>query len=114
MSHPISEPFILEVTIPSGDAVSDAIHVANSTPKAFHLPTIDNSKLTFLGSADGSTFYNVYDSTNSEVEEPATTGQLYLDAPDALRGVNYVKIRTGTSASPVSQSAERTITVVCK
>lgn len=108
------ESVIATFTIASGDSLSNAQHVGIGNPVAIALPTIDSSKITFQGSVDGTTFYDLYDATNAEVEEPTTTGQLYLDLPAAVRGVEYLKIRTGTSATAVSQSAERTIHVVIK
>lgn len=114
MSSNIASPAVATFTIASAASLSDALHIGIMEPVAIALPTIDSAKITFQGSVDGTTFYDVHDSTNSEVEEPATTGDLYLDLPDALRGVNYLKIRTGTSAVAVAQSAERTIPVVLK
>lgn len=112
--HSMVESVVAPFTIASGSALSDAQHIGIGNPSAIALPAIDNAKITFQASVDGTTWYDVYDATNAEVEEPATTGQLYLDLPSALRGVEYLKLRTGTSSSPVSQSAERTIHVIIK
>lgn len=107
-------PVLLTFTISSGSSLSDAQYVGHRQPLGIHLPTIDSAKLSFVGSYDGATFFDVYDTSGSEVTEPSSTGELFQDAPDALRGVNWLKIRTGTSGSGASQSAERSIVVVCK
>lgn len=109
-----SQPEIITFTISSGSSLSDAHFIGDRVPLALYVPTIDSAKLTFQASISDSTYYDVYDATNSEAELPATTGDRVFDAPDALRGVNYMKIRSGSSGSAATQSAERTIEVVCK
>lgn len=114
MAHPITSPTILEVTIASGESLSAAVHCGIMEVKGFYLPTIDSAKLTFQASADGVNYYEMNDATNSVIDEPTTTGDIYLAAPSGMEGANYLKVRTGTSGTAVTQSAERTIHVVLK
>lgn len=75
----------------------------------------DAANLTFQGSADGGqSFSNVYDSTGNELTVTAAAARyIYLD-PSAFVGLNQIKVRSGTSASAVNQTAARTLTIVTR
>ena len=75
----------------------------------------DAASLTFQGSADGGvTFSNVHDSSGNELSVTTAAGRyVYLD-PSAFVGLNQIKIRSGTSGSPVNQTAARTLTIVTR
>lgn len=73
--------------------------------------------LTFTAaSTSGGTFQNVYDDAGDEVTvQAAASRSIGVDyAAGALAPWRYVKVRSGTSATPVAQAAERTITLVLK
>lgn len=78
--------------------------------------TWTSAAITFQGSNDGVTFYNIYDSTGTEVTIPAAThASRAYELPAAVMNFRFIKIRSGTTASPVTQSSgPYTITVCLK
>lgn len=64
--------------------------------------------MTFQVSVDGEKFYNLYEHDGSEVE-------FTVDVDSALfASFPYIKIRSGTSSTPVVQAAERVITLISR
>lgn len=67
--------------------------------------------LTFQGSIDGTTFYDVYNDAGDEYLIPTAASRIIiLNVPLSFF---YAKIRSGTTGSPVTQAAARTITLIC-
>lgn len=105
----------VQVTIADEAALSGAAFIGAAEIVGISVPTIDSAKLTFQGSADGVTYRDLYDSTPAELEWAASTGDYFATLPANLKGVNYLKLRSGTSASPVNQTtAAVTFTLVLK
>jgi hypothetical protein len=69
------------------------------------------STLTFLVSLDGTTFYDLYDETSTEVSitTSASANRAYRLNVPSLLGWNKFKIREGTSASPVAQQTNNVV-----
>lgn len=72
--------------------------------------------LSFQGSHDGGTFYDLYDDQGNEVTVSVAAQQFVaFDAEDVnLRAPVQLKIRSGTSGTPVQQGSERTLYLVCR
>lgn len=67
--------------------------------------------LTFQVSLDGETYTNMwYDGAEYEVTAAASQ-YIVLDAKDFV-GIRYLRVRSGTSGTPVNQGGARTVTVV--
>lgn len=111
---PLAGANVLTVTIANGASLSDAAAIGAGTLIGIQLPTLTSAALTFQGSFDGTTFAEVVDASNSAVSFTATTGAIYIKAPADLVGVPYLKVRSGTSGSPVNQGAARTIRLIVK
>jgi len=111
---PLADANVLTVTIANGASLSGAAHIGAGTLVGIQLPTITSAALTFQGSVDGTTYVEVVDASNTAVSFGATTGALYIKAPADLAGVPYIKVRSGTSGSPVNQGGARTISLVVK
>ncbi len=106
---------VVQVTIADEAALSDAAFIGTAEIVGISVPTMDNAKLTFQGSHDGTTYRDLYDSTPAELEWATGTGDYFATLPANLKGVNYLKIRSGTSASPVNQTtAAITFNIVLK
>ena len=108
-----STPYI-EVTIANGGNLSGMAELHGATIAALILPTIDNAAITFQGSGDRINFKNVYDDQGNEVSIVASTGDRAVRAPAVVGSFKYIKVRTGTSGTPVNQTAARTIGIVLK
>lgn len=76
----------------------------------------DAADLTFQASFDeGGTYQDIYDDLGSVILIPAEAGQTISIVINAITfaGVRYIKIRSGTTAVPVVQTASRTIKIIC-
>jgi hypothetical protein len=74
----------------------------------------DAAGLSFQGSTDGTTFSNLF-TTSGELTFPSVAaGTMLLFDSRLTAGVRWLKVRSGTAASPVAQSASRTILLVSR
>jgi hypothetical protein len=104
------------VTIASAGSLSGAVYLGGYKYFTIIMPASwTAANLTFQGSDDGSTFYNLYADGSEVVETTGTAGAAYVLNSNVLAfgSVGYVKIRSGTSATPVAQADARTIKIVC-
>ncbi|GIQ73197.1 hypothetical protein [Bradyrhizobium sp. RD5-C2] len=104
------------VTIALGASLSGALYVGEKIAVGILMPAAgwDAAALTFLASVDGQNFSSVYDSSGNELTvQVAASRYIYLD-PTAFVGVNQIKVRSGTSAAPVNQTAARALTLVTR
>ena len=96
-------------TILSGASLSPAI----SLPEGFILTGVQMPSvwtagdLTFQVSIDGETYNNAHDEVGTEITAVAAASR-FIRIPE-LGAVRHVKIRSGTSGTPVNQAADRTI-----
>ena len=98
-------------TIANAGNLSAAVYVGN-TPVRITMPAAwTTANLTFQVSQDGTTFYNKYDQHNTEFEVKAAASRSIDLDPGGWLAAPYLKIRSGTSGTPVAQDAERLITL---
>ena len=102
-------------TIASGTSLSGAADLGTGRIVGLVIPASwTSAAITFQGSADGSTYFDLYDDA---IERTIASGSvaasrfLALSLGDWL-GIRAVKLRSGTAASPVNQPADRVITLV--
>lgn len=108
-------PEARSVQIPANAALSDAIDLDGVTLVGIQMPSAwDAANLTFQVSVDGSTFANLYDQAGSEVTVNASAGRYIVVDHLTFLGIRYLKVRSGTSAAPVNQTASRVLTVVVR
>jgi len=112
----ISRAHTVDVVIADEASLSDSQEVGSGEIAGLAVPTIVSAALTFQGSVDGTTFFDLYDNDGTtETAIGASTGGRFFAAPAALSSVPYLKVRSGTSAAAVNQtSGPITITVVFK
>lgn len=80
--------------------------VAIGMPAAWTTATLTFS----VASASAGTFNNLYDDAGSEVEFAAAASRHIMIAnPATFYGARYMKIRSGTSGTPVTQASSRTV-----
>jgi hypothetical protein len=70
----------------------------------------DTATITFQGSMDGATWQNLYDETGGEVTLQAAAGRYIVVPPALMAGLPWVRVRSGTSGTPVNQTADRLLT----
>ena len=106
------------VTIANGASLSGALDLHGCHVVAIAMSAAwTAAALTFQGSADGTTYYNVYDDAGNELS--LTTAALrYVvfdnDTKDNLSGIRWIKVRSGTAATAANQGAERILTLVAR
>lgn len=101
-------------TIANGESLSTVVHLGQRRMFGLQLPTITSAVLTFSVSYDGETYVDLYDDAGTEVSLTVSTGARFVvfSTPAKFLGVQRLKIRSGTSGTPVNQGAERLIRVV--
>jgi hypothetical protein len=104
----------IAVTITSGASLSGAIPLGDSALVAIAMPAAwDTAAITFQASVDGTTWGELQ-GISAVVSVTAAAGQVIAIDPAIWRGINMIKVRSGTSGSPVTQSADRALTLVTK
>ena len=102
----------MQKTIPNGEALTSAINLDRNTMLGIGIPDPWTAAvLTFQASMDNSTFYDMRNAEGTEFEVPVTAGDWIAFHPDDFRSPLYVKIRSGTSAAPVNQGADRELAI---
>lgn len=105
----------LDVVIASGGSLSPVVDLGSLTPLGIVMPAAwDAAGLTFMVSADGTTFYDLYDDAATEVAVAADASRVVRLDPANWAGFRYIKIRSGTTGSPVNQNADRTLTLLLR
>ena len=82
-------------------------------------PVWTAANITFQVSCDGgATYGNLFDDNGTEIAiaSPAVNNFIALANRPAYvwRGINLLKVRSGTSASPVNQAAATTVTLIAR
>ena len=114
MLSPTRRP--LDTTIANGAWLTDAIDLDNEVLAAIKTPSAwTTAAISFQASIDGTNFDDLYDSGGTEVS--IASGNVAANRfvafqsslIDLLRGVRYIKIRSGVTGAPVTQSGLRTL-----
>lgn len=104
----------MKATIASGASLSGAVKLAGAGISGLNMPaTWTTANITFAASEDddAGTFNAVYDQYGAEYTVTAAASRYIVVDPAMFVGMFAVKIRSGTSASPVNQSGDRSIVV---
>ena len=103
----------LDVVIAKGESLSVAYNLRGKIPVGIYMSGAwTAADLTFRVSPDGLTYYNL---TPSAGEYTVTTSAgVFVPLPaENFAGVNFIKVRSGTSAVPVNQGAARALVLMC-
>jgi len=104
----------LSATIASGASLSGAVAISYLVPVTIVVPAeFDGTAITFQGSLDGTTFYNLYDEAGTEINFPASASRIIKVTNLAyFYGLEYIKVRAGTAASATNQTTTDTVLTV--
>lgn len=73
----------------------------------------EGTSMTFQQSADGTNFYDVYKDDGTEYSITVAASRYIVVDQSKFAGVRWLKVRTGTSGSPTTQSgADAAITLI--
>lgn len=103
--------------IANGQSLSGAVDLASNRLFALVIPSVwtgITTPITFQASADWITYGEMYDSTGTEVQIAVTGVSTYvLNAiPAEWLGVRFIKVRSGTAGSAVTQGQSTNIIIV--
>ena len=102
-----------DAVIASGQSLSSVIDLEQLNITGFLIPASwTTAKLTFQASPDGTTFGDVQDSSGNEIQLTVAAGKFVGVNLSELSGLRFIKVRSGTSGTPVNQGADRTISIV--
>lgn len=107
-------PVAVSVTIANGASLSGAIDCSEGRPARIVIPSAwTTANLTFQTSYDGTTYNDLYDAFGTEytVTVGGASRGIILPLADFI-GVRYLKVRSGTTGTPVTQGADRTLKLV--
>lgn len=105
------------VTIKNGSSISSVIDLTSTSLLGFIMPSDWTTAALSIGvSNDGVTFYPAYDAYGSQtgyIASPVLSAAYAVDL-SALLPWRYVRLRSGTQASPVNQLADRTFAIITR
>lgn len=102
------------VTIASGASLSSAAHLRGRIPVGIYMPSAwDAASITLQGcNTEGGTYVDIYTTAGAEFSVSAGVNRYIPLDPVPLYGVNFLKIRSGTSGTPVIQAAQRDLVLM--
>ena len=113
----------MTVTIASGTSLSPAVKLGQKTLVGIALPSAwTAADITFQVSPDGGTTFGEAETSDGTAANAAAPFQIHSPAasqfiafdPTRFRGVNCIKVRSGTSGTPVAQGADRVLTLLVR
>lgn len=103
-----------KATIAISTSLSPAVDLRGTKLAAIKMPAAwTAAPITFQASADGTNYFDLHDSAGVEIAWTVAANQYVINAvPTEWAGVRYIKVRSGTSGSPVTQLAAAVITII--
>ena len=105
-----------QVIIPAGQAVSNAVLIGSGVIVGIIIPAAwTAAQLTFLVSLDGVNYYQMVDSTGTNVvsvNTPTINTFVAVAHFELFRGAIYIQLQSGTTAAQVNQTLAAQITLV--
>lgn len=107
---------ILPVTIANGQSLSGGVSLGGLRLFGVVMPSgWTAANLTFQASVDGgASWVNLYDANGSEVTVTAGTSRFIALEPALFASLTHLQLRSGTSATPVAQGADRSLSLVLR
>ena len=104
------------VTIASGTSLTAAVPLGAKTLVGIAMPASgwDAAGLSFQVSADGGTTWLEMFSSSAVIGYTAAAGSYIAIDPALWRGINLIKVRSGTTGSAVTQTADRILTLITR
>ena len=100
-------------TIANGASLSNAVSLGTSDLISIIMPAAwTAAALTYQFSVDGTNFYDAYSTTAELTATSAGASRIININAATYDAARYIKIRSGTSATPVNQAADRTLTLI--
>lgn len=106
----------LTATILNGTSLSDELNLNGLMIEAIDMPAAWTAAgLSFVASeVSGGTFLPLFDVAGVEITATVAASQRHVLPISLIRGHNYIRLRSGTSAVPVVQGSNAIITLLCR
>jgi len=103
------------VTIANGTSLSPAVDLDKYSLIGINMPSgWTTANLSFQVAHDNSTFNPLNDKTG-EIDLASAAASVYIALdPTVFVGLRFIKLRSGTNATPVNQGADRVITLILR
>jgi hypothetical protein len=102
-------------TIANGAALSAAVDLRGFEPLAIQMPAAWTAAgLSFEVSDDGVNFADLYNTSGEYTLTVAVDRAVALSNPNELSGFQFIKVRSGTTGTPVNQGADRIVKIIAK
>jgi len=101
-TYPLADTIATSASLSSGAQVNGIDVVGLLMPAGW-----DAAVITLQHSPDGSAWVNIYDQNGAELTLQAAASRYIILPPSLLPGVGWLRIRSGTSGTPVTQTATR-------
>lgn len=102
-------------TIASGSALSSAIDLKGRVLVGVEMPEAwTAANITMQASDDNSSFYDFYERDGTEYTITASASRYIAIQPFETANISYIKLRSGTTGTPVNQGADRTISLITR
>jgi hypothetical protein len=109
----LNKPTLASVTIANGASLSNATDLKGLTLYGIIMPaTWTTAGITFQVSYDGGTTFQNLQSKTAEYSVTAAAAQTILIPRTELPAITQIKVRSGTAGSPVTQAADRIVTLI--
>jgi hypothetical protein len=107
---------VLSASISSGSSLTGALNLGGLRLFAIVIPSAwTSANLTFQMSPDaGTTWVNIYDINGNELTAVAAASECIVLTPVSFSSFQYLRIRSGTSSSAVSQAADRSLQLLLR
>ena len=104
-----------DVSLTTASPLSAAVELLGKVPVALQMPAAwTTAVLTFQGSKDGTTYANIYSDGGAEYTVQAAASRFIPLDPADFVGCRFVKVRSGTASTAVTQAAARTVTLIVR
>lgn len=115
MPSPLQKAVLPEdVTIASGAALTAGINLKGRVLAGIIMPSSwTTANLTLQACAtEAGTYVDVYSTAGTEYAITAAASRYLAIDITQTRGLNFIKVRSGTTGTPVNQGADRTLTLM--
>jgi hypothetical protein len=94
--------------IMAGESLSEPVDLTGGTLLRVTMPkTWEDAQLTVQISTDGDLYNDLINYNGAEMSIPVTAGAAVLLPPNLMRGIGFIKFRSGSSSNPREQTEQR-------
>lgn len=103
---------VTDIKILEGESLSNAVDTTAGTMVRLTMPAAwDPCNITFQISSDGNGFNDLFGTDGEEIVMQVVPGTGVVVPIDWMRGVGFIKFRSGRRDNPIAQTADREFSV---